>query len=87
MVSRVGVATKCRTNPAKLVGRYCRADTTAANKDADLNIATLSYGLGNWWLLRGDTSRARAYFEHSVMSGGWPTFGFIMSEVELRRTR
>jgi len=52
----------------------------------DVNVATLGYGLGNWYLVRGDTARARAWFERSVASGGWPGFGFIMSEVELRRT-
>src|SRR4029079_3132697 len=43
--------------------------------------ATLSYGLGNWYVVRGDTTRARQWFERSVKSGGWPGFGFIMSEV------
>jgi tetratricopeptide (TPR) repeat protein len=52
---------------------------------ADVQIATLAYGLGNWYLLRGDTTRARAEFERSVRSGGWPGFGFIISEIELRR--
>lgn len=54
---------------------------------ADVQMATLSYGLGNWYLVRGDTARARSYFERSVRSGGWPGFGFIVSEVELRRSR
>ena len=53
---------------------------------ADVQAATLAYGLGNWYLVRGDTARAKTYFEQSVKSGGWPGFGFIMSEVELRRT-
>jgi tetratricopeptide (TPR) repeat protein len=54
---------------------------------ADIQVATLSYAVGNWYLLRGDTSRARVWFERSIRSGGWPAFGFIMSEVELRRMR
>ena len=54
---------------------------------ADVQVATLSYGVGNWYLVRGDTTEARKWFERSVKSGGWPGFGFIMSEVELRRTR
>lgn len=57
------------------------ADTT------DVAIATLSYGVGNWYLVRGDTARARDWFGRSVRSGGWPGFGFIISEVELRRLR
>ena len=54
---------------------------------ADVQAATLAYGLGNWYLVRGDTARAKTYFERSVKSGGWPGFGFIMSEVELRRVK
>jgi tetratricopeptide (TPR) repeat protein len=59
---------------------------TAADT-GDVAIATLSYGVGNWYLVRGDTARARAWFERSIRSGGWPAFGFIGSEVELRRVR
>jgi Flp pilus assembly protein TadD len=53
----------------------------------DIQVATLSYGLGNWYLVRGDTANARTWFERSVRSGGWPAFGFIVSEAELRRLR
>lgn len=59
---------------------------TAADT-SDVAVATLSYGIGNWYLVRGDTARARGWFERSVGSGGWPGFGFILSEVELRRLR
>jgi tetratricopeptide (TPR) repeat protein len=54
---------------------------------ADVQVATLSYGIGNWYLTRGDTARAKQWFERSIKSGGWPGFGFIMSEVELRRLK
>jgi len=58
---------------------------TAADTD-EVQIATLAYGLGNWYLIKGDKAQARASFERSVQaSGGWPGFGFILSEVELRR--
>ena len=52
---------------------------------ADVQVATLSYGLGNWHLVRGDTARAREWFQRAISSGGWPAFGFIISELELRR--
>lgn len=51
----------------------------------DVQVATLSYGLGNWYLVHGDTAKAREWFEKSIASGGWPAFGFIVSEAELRR--
>ena len=54
---------------------------------ADVAVATLSYGIGNWYLVRGDTARARTWFARSVQSGGWPAFGFILSEIELQRLR
>lgn len=54
---------------------------------ADVSRATLHYGLGNWYLVRGDSTRARAEFERAVASGGWPAFGFIVAEQELRRLR
>jgi tetratricopeptide (TPR) repeat protein len=59
---------------------------TPADTD-EVQVATLSYGVGNWYLIRGDKEQARVWFERSIQSGGWPAFGFIMSEVELRRLR
>jgi tetratricopeptide (TPR) repeat protein len=59
---------------------------TPADTD-EVQVATLAYGLGNWYFLRGDTAQARRWFERSIQSGGWPGFGFIVSEVELRRLR
>lgn len=58
-----------------------------AGDTADVQVATLSYGLGNWYLVRGDTAHAKQWFERSVQSGGWPAFGFMVSEIELRRLR
>ena len=52
---------------------------------ADVQVATLSYGLGNWYLAQGDSAKAKAAFQRAVKSGGWPGFGFIVSEVELAR--
>jgi tetratricopeptide (TPR) repeat protein len=63
------------------------AVVTPADTD-EVQIATLAYGLGNWYLVRGDKAQARKWFERSVQAaGGWPGFGFIVSEVELRRLR
>jgi Flp pilus assembly protein TadD len=62
------------------------AVVTAADTD-EVQVATLAYGLGNWYLVQGDKAQARKWFERSVQSGGWPGFGFIVSEVELRRLR
>jgi hypothetical protein len=64
------------------------ADSVITPSDtADVQSATLAYGLGNWYHVRGDTARAREWFDRSIRSGGWPAFGFIISEIELRRLR
>ncbi len=58
---------------------------TASDTD-EVQVATLAYGLGVWHLVKGDKAQAKAAFERSVRStGGWPGFGFILSEVELQR--
>lgn len=59
----------------------------APSDTADVQVATLSYGLGNWYMVRGDTVKARAAWQRAVASGGWPGFGFIVSEAELRRMK
>lgn len=51
----------------------------------DVAVATLSYGIGNWYLVRRDTARARSWFERAIASGGWPAFGFMAAEADLRR--
>ena len=52
---------------------------------ADVQVATLNFGLGNWYLVRGDTAKAREAFERVIASGGWPGFGFMGAEAELGR--
>lgn len=58
---------------------------TAADT-AGVQVATLAFGLGNWYLVKGDTVRAKEWFRKSVAAkDGWPGFGFIASERELAR--
>ncbi len=68
-------------------GRVGPDSVITAADTGDVVVATLSYGVGNWYLVRGDTAAARAWFERSIRSAGWPAFGFILSEIELRRLR
>ncbi|HEY2825185.1 MAG TPA: tetratricopeptide repeat protein [Gemmatimonadales bacterium] len=51
----------------------------------DVQVATLAYGLGNWYLVKGDTVHAREQFTRAVASGAFPAFGFIAAEAELKR--
>jgi Flp pilus assembly protein TadD len=56
-----------------------------AGDTTDVQVATLSYGVGNWWLVQGDTARARSWFARAIASEGWPAFGYMAAESELRR--
>ena len=52
---------------------------------SDVQLATLSFGVGNWYLTRGNGAKAREWFQRAVASGGWPAFGFMAAEAELAR--
>jgi tetratricopeptide (TPR) repeat protein len=66
-------------------GELAPESLIAPSDTGDVDVATLAFGLGNWYLVHGDTMRARAQFQRSIASGGWPAFGFIASEAELAR--
>src|SRR5688572_3271378 len=85
--SRLPPIDNAYTRRLKLYRGEIEPDKVITPADTDeVQIATLAYGLGNWHLVKGDKARARASFERAVQaSGGWPGFGFILSEVELRR--
>lgn len=48
-----------------------------------LTVATHGYGLGAWWLIRGDRARAVDVFRQVLETGYWPAFGYIAAEAEL----
>ena len=68
-------------------GEYGPDKVFLPSDTSDVNVATLSYGIGNWYLVKGDTAKAKEWFAKSVASGGWPAFGFIAAEAELRRIK
>ncbi len=68
-------------------GRIGPGDVFTPADTGDVAVATLAYGIGNWYLLRKETKRAKEWFERSVQSGGWPAFGFMASEAELKRMK
>ncbi|MBI1722697.1 MAG: tetratricopeptide repeat protein [Gemmatimonadetes bacterium] len=57
---------------------------TSADTNA-IQVATLAYGVGNWYLVNGDTARAREWFRRVTATTGWQAFGFIVAERELAR--
>jgi hypothetical protein len=57
----------------------------SASASGALDDVTTAYGVGNWYLYNGDTTRARAMFQRIVASGNWAAFGGIAAEAELAR--
>ncbi len=50
-------------------------------------IATQGYGVANWYFYNGDREKARALFEKIIAGAGWPAFGYIAAEADLRGRR
>lgn len=59
-------------------------DTSA---DDDTTIATQGYGVANYYLVNGDTARARQLLERITHGQGWNAFGFLAAEADLARMR
>ena len=47
--------------------------------------ATVAYGVGNWWLYSGDTTRALDVFRGILRGSQWAAFGAIAAEADLAR--
>jgi hypothetical protein len=57
-------------------------DTTNAD---DLTIATQGYGVGNFYFVEGNRTKAKEIFEKVVAGRQWAAFGYIAAEVDLKR--
>ena len=57
----------------------------ASTTDADLSLATQGYGVGNWYLYKGDTAKAKEIFTKVVAGKNFSAFGFIAAEADLVR--
>lgn len=57
------------------------------DKLTDLEIATVGYGIANWYLYNGDKAKAKELFQRITSGKYWPAFGFIAAETELTRMR
>ncbi|MTI21188.1 hypothetical protein E1176_09170 [Fulvivirga sp. RKSG066] len=60
-------------------------EVSSANPDPDLALATQGYGVGNWYLYNGDSTRAYDIFNKVIEGKHWSAFGFIAAEAELSR--
>ena len=57
------------------------------NKLTDLELATVGYGVANWYLYNGNKVKAKGLFQKITSGKYWPAFGFIAAETELTRMR
>ena len=62
-------------------------DVLGSDEQDPLQIATQGYGVGNFFLVNGDTERAKAIFRRVVAVPQWAAFGFIAAEADLARMK
>ena len=57
----------------------------AETSDDPVQLATHGFGVGHWYLLRGERERAEQIFRQVLTGPSWPAFGTIAAEAELVR--
>jgi tetratricopeptide (TPR) repeat protein len=55
------------------------------NTADDVQIATQGYGVGNWYLVNGDRSKAKEIFDRVLAGRAWQAFGYIAAEADTKR--
>jgi tetratricopeptide (TPR) repeat protein len=68
-------------------GLKSEADMEAAATASALDLATVGYGMGAWYLYNRDVEKAKEIFSKIVETEYWPAFGYISAETELVRMR
>lgn len=53
----------------------------------ELQYVTQGYGVGNWYLAEGDSTRAFEIFDRVLSTGYWAAFGYIAAEADVARQR
>ena len=62
------------------------ADSLLSQGETDpLQYVTQGYGVGNWYLANGDSTKAFEIFRKVTNSGYWAAFGFIAAEADIAR--
>ena len=52
-----------------------------------VQIATQGYGVANYYLVTGNTAKAREVFQKITAGAGWNAFGYIAAEADLQRLK
>jgi tetratricopeptide (TPR) repeat protein len=62
-------------------------DLLSGDKASPLDVATMGFGVGHWYLCRNEPDKAVETFERVVAGPYWPAFGYIAAEAELARRK
>jgi UPF0288 family protein (methanogenesis marker protein 3) len=54
-----------------------------ARKQGALAVATVGYGVGNWYYYNGQEEKAVELYNEVLDTGGWAGFGYIAAESDL----
>jgi tetratricopeptide (TPR) repeat protein len=68
-------------------GAKTEADVVKRMDEGPLQVSTVGYGVGMWHLLNDRPDKAREYFQKATTSDTWQAFGYIASEIELKRMK
>lgn len=52
--------------------------------DAQLDLVTQGYGVGNWYFYNGNREKAKAIFEQLLATDYWSAFGYIAAEADMK---
>jgi tetratricopeptide (TPR) repeat protein len=55
-----------------------------ARRQGPLAVATVGYGVGNWYLYNGREEKAVEIYNEILDTGGWVGFGYIAAEADLK---
>lgn len=55
-----------------------------ARRQGPLAVATVGYGVGNWYLYNGREEKAVEIYNEILDTGGWAGFGYIAAEADLK---
>ena len=55
------------------------------NTADDIHVATEAYAVGNWYLVNGDPTKARAVFDRVLEGKAWTALGYIAAEAGVAR--
>ncbi len=55
------------------------------DEENELSIVTQGYGVGNYYMMKGDKEKAKEIFEKILKTNYWSAFGYVAAEAEIYR--